>query len=107
MNVLHVFLALGLVMGVQGCCGGMVKTKEARKSFIDSFNDKKNGCVLSSTSADHTKIELNCAGRELATLKPEIKGTCGAYQLVGFEAMDLKAKDGSASCDMATDCSCN
>lgn len=93
-------------MAIQGCCSG-VKTPEARKSFIDSFNDKKNGCVLTSKSADHVKIELECAARELATLKPEIKGTCGAYQLVGFESMNLKAKDGAALCDMAGDCSCN
>lgn len=107
MAPMRLFLALGLVLAVEGCCGGMVKTPEARKSFIDSFNDKKNGCVLSSLSADHVKIEMECTGHDLAGLKPEIKGTCGAYQLVGFESMALKAKDGAASCDMAKDCSCN
>jgi len=106
MTALRVFLALGIVIAIEGCCSG-VKTPEARKSFISSFNDKKNGCVLTSMSADETKIELNCAARELAGLKPEIKGTCGAYQLVGFQSMELKAKDGSATCDMAKDCGCN
>jgi hypothetical protein len=54
---LHMLLVLGLVIAVEGCCGG-VKTPEARKSFITAFNDKKNGCEITSTSADHTKISM-------------------------------------------------
>jgi len=106
MKYLHVLLAIGFVIAVEGCCSG-VKTPEARKSFITSFNDKKNGCEITSTSADHTKISMTCSSRELAALKPEIKGTCSAYQLVGFESMQLKGSDGTATCDMAKDCSCN
>ncbi len=106
MSALRLCLALGLLVAVEGCCSG-VKTPAARKSFIDSFNDKKNGCVLTGTSSDLTSIELSCASQELAKLAPQVKGTCGAYQLVGFATMALKAKDGSATCDLSKDCSCD
>ena len=99
----------GILLGVQGCCGGMVKTPEARKSFIDSFNEKqpaKGGCKLTSASSDHAKSDMNCADQPIEVVKMTVKAACAAYQLVGFESIALTGKDGTATCDIKTDCSC-